>query len=119
MECMKRLAEQGRIIISSIHQPRAAIWDLFTKVQVLSEGRSLYFGPISQVWHRGGSSHVLEHIPSSVAPFTLAPPVRCDTGVDRPISPEHMLGNVLPTLCDMPPDHIMSPPFALLSLLKS
>ena len=49
MECMKRLAEQGRIIISSIHQPRAAIWDLFTKVQVLSEGRSLYFGPIHEV----------------------------------------------------------------------
>ena len=49
MECMKRLAEQGRIVISSIHQPRAAIWDLFTKVQVLSEGRSLYFGPSHQV----------------------------------------------------------------------
>ena len=49
MECMKRLAEQGRIIISSIHQPRAAIWDLFTKVQVLSEGRSLYYGPINQL----------------------------------------------------------------------
>lgn len=49
MECMKRLAQQQRIVISSIHQPRAAIWDLFTKVQVLSEGRMLYFGPTDQV----------------------------------------------------------------------
>lgn len=48
MECMKRLAQQQRIVISSIHQPRAAIWDLFTKVQVLSEGRMLYFGPTDQ-----------------------------------------------------------------------
>lgn len=49
MECMKRLAGQSRIVLSSIHQPRAAIWELFTKVQVLSEGRMLYFGPTAQV----------------------------------------------------------------------
>ena len=48
--CMAcRLAAQQRIIISSIHQPRAAIWELFSKVQVLSEGRMLYFGATSQV----------------------------------------------------------------------
>jgi ATP-binding cassette subfamily G (WHITE) protein 2 len=49
MQCMARLAAQQRIVISSIHQPRASIWDLFTKVQVLSEGRMLYFGPTDQV----------------------------------------------------------------------
>ncbi len=49
MECMGRLAAQRRIIVSSIHQPRAAIWELFSKVQVLSEGRMLYFGATSQV----------------------------------------------------------------------
>jgi len=51
MQCMKRLAKQGdgRIVIASIHQPRAAIWELFNKVQVLSEGHSLYFGPRQQV----------------------------------------------------------------------
>lgn len=46
---MGRLAAQQRIIVSSIHQPRAAIWELFSKVTVLSEGRMLYFGAISQV----------------------------------------------------------------------
>lgn len=49
MECMSRLASQQRIVISSIHQPRAAIWDLFTKVEVLSEGRMLYFGGTDKV----------------------------------------------------------------------
>lgn len=43
------MRRQQRIVISSIHQPRAAIWDLFTKVQVLSEGRMLYFGATSEV----------------------------------------------------------------------
>ncbi len=62
MECMKRLAEQGRIIISSIHQPRAAIWDLFTKVQVLSEGRSLYFGPIHEVCNTDAAFCISEHM---------------------------------------------------------
>eukprot|EP00884_Botryococcus_braunii_P013426 jgi/Botrbrau1/22084/Bobra.0206s0011.1 len=42
---MKRLAGRGRTLICSIHQPRLAIWDLFDKVEVLSEGRLLYFGP--------------------------------------------------------------------------
>ena len=49
MRCMGRLAAQQRIVVSSIHQPRAAIWELFSKVTVLSEGRMLYFGAISQV----------------------------------------------------------------------
>lgn len=46
MNQMKRLAGRGRTLICSIHQPRPAIWDLFDKVEVLSEGRLLYFGAI-------------------------------------------------------------------------
>lgn len=45
MECMGLLAKSQRIVIASIHQPRAAIWELFNKAQVLSEGHMLYFGP--------------------------------------------------------------------------
>lgn len=44
MEHMKKLAGMGRTVICSIHQPRLAIWDLFDKVEVLSEGYLLYFG---------------------------------------------------------------------------
>ena len=49
MECMGALAAQQRIVVASIHQPRAAIWELFDKAQVLSEGHMLYFGPTDKV----------------------------------------------------------------------
>lgn len=52
---MKRLAEMKRTIICSIHQPRQAIWDLFSKVEVLSEGYLLYTGLTEGIipWFRG------------------------------------------------------------------
>lgn len=45
MDYMQRLAQMKRTIICSIHQPRQAIWELFTKVEVLSEGCLMYTGP--------------------------------------------------------------------------
>ena len=44
MEHMRDLAGMGHTVIASIHQPRAAIWEMFHKVTVLSEGYQLYFG---------------------------------------------------------------------------
>ncbi|BDA42962.1 ABC transporter G family member 22 [Coccomyxa sp. Obi] len=44
MEHMSNLADLGHTIIASIHQPRSAIWDMFDKCVVLSEGHNLYFG---------------------------------------------------------------------------
>lgn len=44
MEYMKKLAGMRRTLICSIHQPRLAIWNLFDRVEVLSEGYLLYFG---------------------------------------------------------------------------
>jgi ABC-type multidrug transport system ATPase subunit len=45
MDYMRKLAQMKRTIICSIHQPRQAIWELFTKVEVLSEGHLMYTGP--------------------------------------------------------------------------
>ncbi|KAK9791189.1 hypothetical protein WJX73_005888 [Symbiochloris irregularis] len=42
MEHMAHLAIQGHAIIATIHQPRAAIWAMFHKVNVLSEGYQIY-----------------------------------------------------------------------------
>lgn len=42
---LRRLASNGRTIISTIHQPRSSIFALFDRLLVLSEGRSMYFGP--------------------------------------------------------------------------
>ena len=44
MDHMRDLAAMGHTVIASIHQPRAAIWDMFHKVCVLSEGYQLYCG---------------------------------------------------------------------------
>jgi len=45
MECMKDLADNGRLVISVIHQPRSSIYNMFDKLLLLSEGRTMYFGP--------------------------------------------------------------------------
>jgi ATP-binding cassette subfamily G (WHITE) protein 2 len=44
MDHMRDLAAMGHTVVASVHQPRAAIWDMFHKVCVLSEGYQLYCG---------------------------------------------------------------------------
>lgn len=45
METMKTLAENGRIVVAVIHQPRSSIFALFDRLLLLSEGRAVFFGP--------------------------------------------------------------------------
>lgn len=42
---LKALADRGRTIICSIHQPRSEIWQLFERVVLLAKGSPLYSGP--------------------------------------------------------------------------
>eukprot|EP00884_Botryococcus_braunii_P010510 jgi/Botrbrau1/19460/Bobra.0338s0080.1 len=51
MKHMRGLAGKQRTLICSIHQPRQAIWDMFDKLEVLSEGFLLYFGRTSEAVH--------------------------------------------------------------------
>ncbi|CAI6093545.1 unnamed protein product [Clonostachys chloroleuca] len=44
---LKRLAYKGRTVITTIHQPRSEIWDLFDNLVVLSRGSPVYSGSIS------------------------------------------------------------------------
>ncbi|KAG6101145.1 hypothetical protein E4U31_003746 [Claviceps sp. LM219 group G6] len=44
---LKSLAQKGRIIITTIHQPRSEIWDLFDNLIVLSKGGPVYSGSIT------------------------------------------------------------------------
>lgn len=44
MRYMSCLAAMKRTIICSIHQPRQSIWELFHKLELVSEGHVLYFG---------------------------------------------------------------------------
>jgi ATP-binding cassette, subfamily G (WHITE), eye pigment precursor transporter len=44
MESMKDLAKNGRLVISVIHQPRSSIFNMFDRLLLLSEGRTMYSG---------------------------------------------------------------------------
>jgi len=44
MESMKALSENGRLVMSVIHQPRSSIFHMFDRLLLLSEGRVMYFG---------------------------------------------------------------------------
>jgi ABC-type multidrug transport system ATPase subunit len=42
---LKKLALQGKTIVCVIHQPRASILPLFTRVLLLGAGKTVYYGP--------------------------------------------------------------------------
>lgn len=43
---LKMLAQKGRTVITTIHQPRSEIWDLFDNLIVLTKGSPVYSGSI-------------------------------------------------------------------------
>ena len=47
VKTLKRLANTGRTVITTIHQPRSGIFSLFDRVTLLSRGRVAYTGPTS------------------------------------------------------------------------
>eukprot|EP00180_Rhodochaete_pulchella_P003226 Plantae.Rhodophyta-Rhodochaete_pulchella.ctg535.p1 GENE.Plantae.Rhodophyta-Rhodochaete_pulchella.ctg535~~Plantae.Rhodophyta-Rhodochaete_pulchella.ctg535.p1 ORF type:complete len:687 (+),score=138.17 Plantae.Rhodophyta-Rhodochaete_pulchella.ctg535:112-2172(+) len=47
MYTLRKLASAGRTIVTTIHQPRSNIFNLFDKLLLLSEGRVMYYGPAS------------------------------------------------------------------------
>ncbi|KAK6782813.1 hypothetical protein RDI58_020609 [Solanum bulbocastanum] len=44
---VKRLADGGRTVITTIHQPSSRLYHMFDKVVLLSEGCPIYYGPAS------------------------------------------------------------------------
>lgn len=48
MDTMKELAQQGKIVVAVIHQPRSSIFELFDKIMLLSEGKLIYSGPANE-----------------------------------------------------------------------
>ena len=48
MECMRDLSQNGRLVISVIHQPRSSIYNMFDKLLLLSEGRTMFYGKASE-----------------------------------------------------------------------
>ncbi|CAO2820094.1 unnamed protein product [Amaranthus hypochondriacus] len=51
MSILKGLAEKGRSLITTIHQPSSRLYHMFDKVVVLSEGSPIYYGSSSYALH--------------------------------------------------------------------
>jgi ABC-type multidrug transport system ATPase subunit len=45
------LADQGRTVLCTIHQPSPDVYKLFDKLILLADGRLIYFGPAKEVAH--------------------------------------------------------------------
>ncbi|KAI1849617.1 hypothetical protein JX266_004566 [Neoarthrinium moseri] len=48
VKTLKSLAQKGRTIITTIHQPRSEIWDLFDNLVILSRGKPVFSGPLRE-----------------------------------------------------------------------
>ena len=79
MESMKALASNGRLVISVIHQPRSSIFDMFDRLLLLSEGRTIYLGKASEaVKHFETAGHPCPEFfnPSDFFLDVLSPDIR-------------------------------------------
>ncbi|KAH7143644.1 P-loop containing nucleoside triphosphate hydrolase protein [Dactylonectria macrodidyma] len=47
VKTLKKLAQKGRTVITTIHQPRSEIWDLFDNLIVLTKGSPVYSGSVT------------------------------------------------------------------------
>ena len=68
IKVLKRLAQGGRTIICTIHQPSAELFDEFDDLLVLHEGRNAYLGPAAEATGKSVAEYVsggwliLEHV---------------------------------------------------------
>ncbi|KAF0684229.1 Aste57867_23783 [Aphanomyces stellatus] len=57
MECIKRIAQSGRTVVCTIHQPSTVLFELFDKLLLLKTGGEMvYFGDLGKE-----SSHLVEY----------------------------------------------------------
>ena len=78
IETLRRLADQGKTVVSVIHQPSQHIFQLFDDMLLISEGKLMYYGEVSKVrrymtdlgygceTETGTAEHVLDCVSRSV-----------------------------------------------------
>jgi ABC-type multidrug transport system ATPase subunit len=46
---LRDLTQLGKTVITTIHQPRSTIFELFDQLLVLNQGQTVYLGPANEV----------------------------------------------------------------------
>ncbi|ELU02633.1 hypothetical protein CAPTEDRAFT_114484 [Capitella teleta] len=49
VECLINLANRGRTVLCTIHQPSSDVYAMFPQIMLLSEGKTVYFGATVQL----------------------------------------------------------------------
>ncbi|XP_057365334.1 protein white-like [Daphnia carinata] len=47
IQVLKKIALTGKTVVCSIHQPSSDVFDLFDRIFLMAEGRTAFFGPVS------------------------------------------------------------------------
>lgn len=47
-QTLRGLSRDGRTVIASIHQPSSEVFELFDQLYLLSGGKTVYFGQVSE-----------------------------------------------------------------------
>ncbi|WOG81919.1 hypothetical protein DCAR_0101075 [Daucus carota subsp. sativus] len=71
LSTLKSLAAKGKTVVTSVHQPSSRVYQMFDKVLVLSEGRSIYFGKGSESMNYFESIGFSPSFPMNPADFLL------------------------------------------------
>lgn len=71
LSTLKSLAAKGKTVVTSVHQPSSRVYQMFDKVLVLSEGRSIYFGKANESMNYFESIGFSPSFPMNPADFLL------------------------------------------------
>ncbi|CAI9787000.1 unnamed protein product [Fraxinus pennsylvanica] len=71
VETLGSLAEKGKTIVTSVHQPSSRVYQAFDSVVVLSEGRCIYFGKGNEAMNYFESVGFSPNFPMNPADFLL------------------------------------------------
>ncbi|KAF5184409.1 Abc transporter g family member [Thalictrum thalictroides] len=71
VQILESLAQKGKTIVTSMHQPSSRVYQMFHSVLVLSEGKCLYFGKASDAMDYFNSLRFSPSFPMNPADFLL------------------------------------------------